>query len=197
MKFLQYHNVEKLGWVPLDEEPFLQTRLSIATRKPAALHAVGGTVFVIASLGKPRRYFLWETFRAEGVTREGDDLCVWGRGRQLVPPVRLEGDDFDAFRWACANFIGFRAIDELPYAATLAALAEADKGRITDAAERFCDLLVEALPDNPDVYYYRGFVRQRLGRWLAAIGDLAEARRRGTEFANEAKACLRLAAEQL
>ena len=91
--FLQYHNVEKLGWAPLDEEPFLQTPLSIATRKPAAHQAVGATIFVIASLGKPRHYYLWESFVAEGVTREGDDLCVWGSGRQLVPPaLELEFD---------------------------------------------------------------------------------------------------------
>ena len=175
----------------------MQTRLSIATRKPAAHQAVGATVFVIASLGKPRRYYLWESFRAEGVTREGDDLCVWGTGRQLVPPALLEGEAFDTFRTACANFIGFRSIDDLPYAATLAALAAADQGRITDDAERFCDVLVETLPDNADVYFYRGFVRHRLGRWTEAIADLAEARRRGTEFADEAKACLRLAAERL
>src|SRR5262249_60629077 len=111
---------ERRGWVPRAGGPSRPPRLSIATRKPVALQAIGATVFVIASLGKPRQYYLWESFRAEGVTREGDDLCVWGTGQQMVPPAKLEGDDFDAFRQACANFIGFRCIDDLPYSATLA-----------------------------------------------------------------------------
>jgi len=195
--FLQYHNAGKLGWVPLDATPFLQTRLSIATRKPVARQALGATVFVVASLGRPRRYYLWEWFVVEGVQREGDELCVWGTGRQLVPPAPLQGDDFDAFHKACAYFIGFRSIDALPYSATLAALCAADKGEITEAAERFCSQLIETFPASPDAHFYRGFVRHRLGRDLDAVTDLAEALRRGTEFADEAKACLRLAAARL
>jgi hypothetical protein len=195
--FLQYHNVAKLGWVPLDGTPFLQTRLSIATRKPAAHQAVGGTVFVVASLGRPRRYYLWESFVAEGVERDGDDLCVWGTGRQLVPPAPLVGEDFDAFREACAYFIGFRRIDGLPYAATLAALAQSASSQITAAADEFCTRLIAQLPDSPDTYFYRGFVRHHLGQNLDAISDLAEALRRGTEFADEARATLRLAAARI
>src|SRR4051812_49001522 len=93
--FLQYHNVAKLGWVPLDGTPFEQTRLSIATRKPIARQTPGATVFVVARFGRPRHYYLWEWFVVEGVRLEGDDqYCVWGTGRQLSPPARLDGDDF-------------------------------------------------------------------------------------------------------
>jgi hypothetical protein len=195
--FLQYHNVEKLGWVPFDARPFLQTQLSIATRKPVAQQSIGSTVFVIASLGTPRRYYLWERFRVEGVEKEGEDFCVWGTGRQLTPPARLEGDDFESFRKACAYFIGFRCIDDLPYAASLAALCRDDAPQLNDECERFCSWLIEALPDSPDAPYFRGAVRLGLGKPLDAVTDLAEAIRRGTEFLGESKACLRLAAERV
>lgn len=199
--FLQYHNVEKLGWVPLDEAPFLQTRLSIGTRKPVARRSVGATVFVIVGLVLPadakgqreRRFYLWEHFTVEGVQPEGDDLCVHGTGRQLMPPVLLQGEEFLAFRRQCANFIGFRSIDELAYTKRLVELCERS-GEINAEVERFCTSLIEMLPACADVHFYRGFVRQRLGRHLDAITDLAEAIRRGSEFAVEAKECLRNAA---
>lgn len=200
--FLQYHNVEKLGWVPLDEVPFLQTRLSIGTRKPIARKAVGGTVFVIVGIVLPgdakapreRRYYLWEHFTVTGVQPEGDDLCVHGTGRQLMPPVLLQGEGFLEFRQQCANFIGFRSIDELAYTKTLIELCDAGGREIDAGVVQFCTSLIEMLPDCPDVYFYRGFVRQRLGRHLDAITDLAEAIRRGSEFAAEAKECLKVAA---
>lgn len=192
--FLQYHNVEKLGWVPLDERPFVQTDLSIATRKPAARGAAGAAVFVIASLGRPRRYYLWERFVAERVTAAGEDFCVSGTGRQLVPPAALRGEAFDAFRWACANFIGFRRIDGLPYAAALAALAEAPDDY--EAAERFCTSLLDDLPGG-DGHFHRGVVRLRLGRRLDAIEDFVAALRRGTEYAAATKQALREAVERL
>src|SRR5262249_31176965 len=195
--FLQYHNVEKLGWVPLDGQPFLQTRLSIATRKPVAQQSLGATVFVIASLGRPRRYYLWEWFVVEGVERDGDEQCVWGTGRQLVPPARLNGDDFNAFREACAYFIGFRSIDALPYSATLAGLCATDRGELPAPPHPFSTHPINPFPASPDAHFYRGFVRQRLGQNLDAITDLAEALRRGTEFAEEAKACLQLAVGRL
>jgi hypothetical protein len=188
--FLQYHNVARLGWVPLDEVPFLQTQLAIVTRRPSVKKAVGGTVFVIASLGRPRRYYLWECFRIEGVEPDGDSLCAWGTGWQLVPPVRLSGEAFESFRWQCANFVGFRNIDDLPYSATLDQLARSHRqAHVDEATERFCDELIEALPDSPDVHYFRGFVRSCLGRHAEARADLDEAVQRGTEFLDAALAC--------
>jgi hypothetical protein len=195
--FLQYHNVDKLGWVPLDERPFLQTQLAIATRQPVVRKAIGATVFLIASLGKQRlgrrrrqRYYLWECFRVEGIEPEGADLCAHGTGWQLVPPQPLEGPAFEEFRKSCAYFIGFRCIDSLPYHATLVDVAARFRsGDVNDDAERFCTTIIETLPDNPDVYFYRGFVRQRLGRRAAALADLDEALRRGGEFLDEARAC--------
>jgi hypothetical protein len=192
--FLQYHNIDKLGWVPLDERPFLQTQLAIATRRAIVRKAIGGTVFLIASLGRPRRYYLWECFRVEGVEPEGADLCAHGTGWQLVPPQPLEGPAFEDFRKACAFFIGFRCIDDLPYHVTLLDLAQRFRGDdVNEDAERFCTMLIDRLPANSDVYFYRGFVRLRLGRAQGALADLDEALRRNGEFQGEIRACRRLA----
>jgi hypothetical protein len=192
--FLQYHNVDKLGWVPLDERPFLQTELAIATRRPVVRKAIGGTVFLVVRLGKPGRYYLWECFRVEGVEPEGADLCAHGTGWQLVPPQPLEGPDFEAFRRSCAYFIGFRSIDDLPYHATLVDLAgRFRRDDVDDDTERFCTTLIDCLPEAPDVYFYRGFVRLRLGRRAGALADLDEALRRDGEFVDEAGACRQLA----
>jgi hypothetical protein len=192
--FLQYHNIDKLGWVPLDEQPFLQTQLAIATRRPSVRKAVGGTVFLIASLGKPRRYFLWECFRVEAVEPEGADLCAHGTGWQLVPPQPLEGPAFEEFRKSCAYFIGFRGIDDLPYHATLVDLAgRFHRDAVNDDAERFCTMLIDRLPGNADVHFYRGFVRHRLGRSADALADLEEALRRPGEFLDEARTLVRAA----
>src|SRR5262245_26281260 len=112
--YLQYHNCDKLGWAPLDDRPFLQTRLAIYTRRAQVVRAVGGTVFVIASLGSPKRYYLWECFEVAEVRQEDGQYCAWGEGWQLAPPRLLAGEDFLAFKKACANFVGFRNIDDLP-----------------------------------------------------------------------------------
>jgi hypothetical protein len=188
--FLQYHNCDKLGWVPLDEEPFLEKHLAIYTRKPLVKKAVGATVFVVASFGKPKRYYLWECFRVEKVETEGQEFCAWGTGWQLAPPQRLQGEAFEEFRKACAWFIGFRGIDGLPYRSTLIDLADRHRAeRITPELDRFCTKIVEHMPGSGDAWYFRGFVRSRLGRREEALADLTEAVRLGTEFLAEAESC--------
>ena len=66
-----------------------------------------------------------------------------GTGWQLVPPQRLSGKTFDAFRVGCASFVGFQNIDALPYLATLEELARRFRRTTFDAEVlRFCDDLV-------------------------------------------------------
>jgi hypothetical protein len=191
--FLQYHNCDKLGWVPLDEQPFLQTQLAIYTRRPLVKKTIGDTVFVIASFGKPKRYYLWECFLVEGVEPEGTDFCAWGTGWQLVPPQRLQGEEFKAFHKACAWFIGFRAIGDLPYCAHLIDLTERYRHtEVNTQVEQFCSEILESLPDSGDAWFFRGFVRTRLRRFTEALPDLDEAIRRETEFVAEAEACRQL-----
>jgi tetratricopeptide (TPR) repeat protein len=196
--FIQYHNCARLGWVPLDDRPFLATSLGVYTRHKRVLDAVGDRVFLIASLGRAARYYLWETFRIEHVRPEGADYFAWGPGWQLVPPQRLQGEEFDAFRKACANFVTFRAIDDLPYCAALGRLADQyHLPDVTAEAERFCDELLELQPASGNAWFYRGVVRQRLGRPAEAVADLDQAVRRNTEFLAQAQACRQRALDAL
>ena len=118
---IQYHNTDKEGFKYLfsDDDRFgFYTRLSHVKKAQ-------GTVFLIVGIGKPRQYFLWDAFEIEQV--EPQDHGIYhaeGPGWRLCPPQRLEGADFDAFKNSCANFVGFRKIDDLPYSITLNRLAE-------------------------------------------------------------------------
>jgi hypothetical protein len=187
--YLQYHNAEKLGWVPLGDEPFLERELAIRTRRKLVESAVGGTVYLIARIGRPTAYYLWERFTVEHVEKRGDEYHAWGAGRQLVPPQLLSGPEFEAFRKACAYFVGFMPIDRQPYLATLRGLADrwCRDGLDADAAV-FCTRLIQALPESGDAYFYRGMVHLRLGQPGLAALDLDEALRRGTEHAEAARA---------
>lgn len=187
--FIQYHNAEKMGWVPLDGLPFLRTSLLIYTGRPAVRRAVGSAVYLVVGLGRPRRYYLWECFRVEEVRLEQGRYFAEGTGWQLAPPQRLAGQEFDAFRLACASFIGFQNIDASPYLPTLEALARRyQRTTFDDEVVRFCDDLVASMPSSGDVRFARGFVHQRMGTNALAQADCAEALRLGTEFAAEAEA---------
>jgi hypothetical protein len=124
--YLQYHNVDQEG-LPLSDPPFRETRLGIHTRRPHVRDAEG-RVFLVAGIGRPRHYFLWETFEIEEV-RQGRDgeFEAWGTGWQLAPPQGLKGKAFEAFRASCANFVGFRRVSDLPYSRTLVKLAESHR----------------------------------------------------------------------
>lgn len=124
--YLQYHNVENEG-LRLSDPPFSQDRLAIKTSIPQVMKAEG-RVFLIAGIGRPRRYFLWETFDiAKTVRRSSGTFLASGSGWQLAPPVELKGERFHRFQSACANFVGFRCITELPYAKTLNKLEEENR----------------------------------------------------------------------
>lgn len=45
----------------------------------------------------------------------------------MAPPEELTGKRFDEFKGACANFVGFRCINDLPFAKTLSKLAEENR----------------------------------------------------------------------
>lgn len=189
---IQYHNAMKLGWVPLDARPFEATRLSAFTRSPAAARAVGARVYLIVGVGRPRRYYMWETFTAEEVRPDGDAFGLLGPGWQLAPPQRLSGPAFEAFRRACGWLVGFHSIDRLDYRHTLVDLAERHRVAALDRLEPFCTDVLPHLPNVGDGHYYRGYVRRRLGRDADARLDLTEALRLGTTHAAAARVLLGL-----
>lgn len=121
--YLQYHNCETLGNLPHPWRPETQT-VQIHTKVRTARQAAG-QVILIAGLGSPRRYYLWSTFTiGRCLNKPGGVIQLEGTGWQLAPPVELTGADFQQFKAACANFIGFREITSLPYARKLLQFTE-------------------------------------------------------------------------
>jgi hypothetical protein len=187
--YLQYFNCEKMGRFPNGAEALRTHRMGVFSKLPSVKDSTGGSVFVIAGLGKPKRYYLWETFTIDDVRSDGTQYTLSGPGWVLLPPQPLAGKDFDKFKAACANLVSFRAIDDQPYRDTLRKLAEKYRGDDVNAGcEDFCTELIELLPDNGDAYYYRGTVRQGLGKAAAAKEDFTRALALGTNFPQEAQA---------
>ena len=185
--FVQYHNYEKLQVLPRRDPPFLEGKGYINTRVPTVKGACGDIAFLILGIGRPKRsFFLWERFTIESVTSVGsyvtekgrsvEEFLATGKGWQLIPPARLAGKEFDEFKCDCANFVSFRAIDELAYLKTLIELSEQNrKNDYDESLEDFCTTLIELAPNEGEAYYYRGLVRQHLGRHSQAGKDFHEA----------------------
>ncbi len=189
--YLQYFNQEKMGRFPNGADALFTARMGVFTKLASVKDSAGSTVFVICGLGKPKAYYLWESFAIEEVTFDGEQYTISGPGWVLLPPQKLEGKAFDQFKSACANFVGFRQIDDLPYHKTLGEVAAKFRKAKPDAAcEAFCDELVRQLPKVGDSYYYRATVRQRLGKAEAAKEDFRKAIEVGTNFRPEAEAAL-------
>jgi hypothetical protein len=68
--YVQYHNVANEGLL-LSDPPFSRARLAIHTRRPNIRNA-DGRVFLVAGIGRPRCYFLWQTFQIEEVKSSGE-----------------------------------------------------------------------------------------------------------------------------
>jgi hypothetical protein len=187
--FLQYFNIEKMGRFPNGADALLTTRMGVFSKLAAVQQAQGGTVYVISGYGKPKKYVLWEAFTIEDVTKQDDQFVVSGPGKVLLPPAELSGKEFEKFKAACANFIGFRKIDDQKYTETLKKLAGANaRAKLTPACETFCGELIKAFPKMGDAYYYRAHTRQHLGDAAGAKADYEQALKLGTNFVAEAKA---------
>lgn len=125
--YVQYQNADKRGVPPFAVNP-CETVLSIQTSVSDVCQACG-QVFLIVGIGKPKRYYLWETFVINEVQRVEPPGAksyfeARGPGWQLMQPQLLNGPVFNDFRRFCANFIGFRRIDSHPFASELHRLAQ-------------------------------------------------------------------------
>lgn len=188
--FLQYHNAEKMGWVPWGARPGLERDLILTTRRKSVLQAIGATVYLVARLPRPAGYFLWETFTIAHVEPRDDQFLAWGPGRQLLPPAPLAGPEFDAFHRACAYFVGFQPIDRHAYLSTLDAAVRASPTEVTPDMAVFCTRLIASFPRSGDAYYYRAFAHRQLGLSELAHLDALDALRLGTEYESAARALL-------
>lgn len=194
--YVQYFNIEKMGRFPNGADALLTTRMGVFSKLAAVQQAKGGTVYVISGYGKPKKYVLWEAFTIEDVTKQDDQFVVSGTGKVLLPPVELSGTEFDKFRSACANFVGFRKIDDQKYTDTLKQMAATDSGtKLSPPCVGFCDELVKAFPKMGDAYYYRGHTKHHLGDAPGAKPDLEQALKLGTNFPDETNALLTATAQ--
>ena len=145
--YIQYHNSDKEGVKYLLAD---DGRFAICTRLSHVQKALG-TVFLIVGVGRPRQYFLWDAFEIKRVeTHSNGAFVAEGPGWRLSPPQRLDGADFDAFKSSCANFVGFRKIDDLPYCATLTKLAK--KHRSAKSMKPFLQELLGLLKQGTEDY---------------------------------------------
>ncbi len=191
INFVQYFNIEKMGRFPNGGDALLTTRMGVYSKLAAVQQAKGGTVYVISGFGKPKKYVLWEAFTIEEITKQDDQFVVSGPGKVLLPPAGLSGKEFEKFKTACANFIGFRKIDDQKYTDTLKQLADANaKAKLSPACEAFCDELIKVFPKMGDSYYYRGHTRHHLGKTADAKADFEQAIKLGTNFPDEARAAV-------
>lgn len=189
--FVQYFNIEKMGRFPNGADALLTTHMGVYSKVATVQQSKGGVVYVLSAFGKPRKYVLWEVFTVEDVSKQDDQFVVSGPGRVLLPPAELSGKEFDTFKSACANFVGFRKIDDQKYAATLKQLADSNAGaKLSPACEAFCGELIAAFPKMGDAYYYRGHVRHHLGNAAGAKADFDQAIKFGTNFVSETNALL-------
>lgn len=164
--YVQYHNCDH-ETIPVDRLPFSRIETGIRTSKKFIQRAAG-RVFLIVGIGRPKRYFLWETFRINELEefQDGDKMSyeACGPGWELAPPQELKGMNFDRFRSSCANFVGFRQIDDLPYTKTLFRLAEKFRPpQAKDRQVRFVNRLIQTLSDDDPE-------RQRLRAVLESAG---------------------------
>jgi hypothetical protein len=136
--YIQYHNGEKRG---LPNVAPGEGRFEVSTAHKQGRNAEG-TVFVIASVGRPKCFYLWET-AVEPFSKNGTLFYhIQGPGWQLSPPQRLIGPHFETFKNSCANFVCFRKIDDLPYSVTLKRLAEQHRAVKPDAMQPFLEELL-------------------------------------------------------
>jgi hypothetical protein len=150
--YIQYHNCDKRGLphiVPGEGRHGIDTgRKQVETAQ--------GTVFLIAGVGRPRCFYLWEAFTIDKVESFPEDGTISyraeGPGWQLCPPQRLEGADFEAFKTSCASFVCFRKIDDLPYSVTLKDLADQYRMAQSDAMQPFLQAQLGLLKQGTEDY---------------------------------------------
>jgi hypothetical protein len=156
--YVQYHNYERLGRLPLPVEEedyrlFGDGRSRTFTTQEVVEKHPGSTVFLIVGIGKnPRRYYLWDCFVVDEVTRDGEIFIASGPGYMLNPPQVLAGAHFDEFKEQCAGFVTLTDVSHLGFTNTLEKLAALfhRPNVIDEKTRQFCDELVLMVPDDSD-----------------------------------------------
>ena len=171
---VQFHDYEQdflptETWGPYDRWIF--------SRQPPIQNEIGSRVFLIAGVGQPQQCFLWTSFIIDTVGESGHDVFkASGKGWDLNPPQRLDGEEFAQFRESCLDFVVVRRIDAMPYLKTLVSLADRfRRDKFDDQTLKFCDDLVALIPRDANAYELRSTARKNRGDLAGAIRDLEKA----------------------
>jgi len=154
----QYHNYERLGRFPIpveegDNRLFGNGRVRTLTIQAFIERHIRSTVFLIVGIGKdPRRYYLWDSFIIEDVTRDGEIYTASGPGHMLNPPQLLAGEHFDEFKEEFAGFAKFLDASRLQFTKTLQKVAALfhRPNAIDEKTRQFCKDVVRLLPYDSD-----------------------------------------------
>jgi hypothetical protein len=158
--FIQLHNMD-FNALPMGEPPLSDDKDYFITTGRPEVQKASGKVFLILAIGKPRRYFLWRVSELAEVNslKEGG-FSAGGPGWELAPPAELKGPDFDEFKKACASFVCFRRVTDLPYTKTLRKLADKRQppGSKTDIITFLRDLYTQVAHDVKDRNTVRAYL---------------------------------------
>ncbi len=139
--WVQYHNCDALERYPSDrfaykevpiEDIILDNESEISSiytsKKKQAYESIENEVFLIAGLGRPKKYFLWSKINPAQVFITEDGYYEV-EGPTLYPPKPIRVDtipEFDKFLKFCGNFgIGFQNITNHSFTNTLNTLLNA------------------------------------------------------------------------
>ena len=133
--WLQYHNYDKLGYLPGGYEPDFEDLSTldtskynvsgVSTGKASIRNAVGDCVFFIVGYGgKSKRYVLWSWCEIKEIKQTKQGFNAFGEGRVVNPPASLDGEEFALFKKKMGNFgLGFQPVTTSPFLPRLLALA--------------------------------------------------------------------------
>jgi Domain of unknown function (DUF3883) len=117
--FLVYHNPDAMGY-SLNEDSAQEPVFSIVTNKPVRT-LLGDRIWLITGEGRPRKYYLYETFIVDAIDRDKEKESPYTNkasgteGQHFQPMIRLDDQPwFDALRRSQGNFaFGLQAIKDL------------------------------------------------------------------------------------
>jgi hypothetical protein len=90
--FLVYHNPDAMGY-SLNENSAEESDFSIITNKPVRT-LLGDRIWLITGEGRPRRYYLCETFIVDAIDRDQEsvytNIAKGTEGQRFLPMIQLD-----------------------------------------------------------------------------------------------------------
>jgi hypothetical protein len=92
------------------------------TKKKTSFHTIGDYVYIIAGIGSPKRFYLWNRTFVTKVEPDGEFFVASGKVEVLKNPCYLNNiEGFDDFKHFNGNFgLGLQNISNHPFSKVLA-----------------------------------------------------------------------------